>query len=117
MKYLRDLLQEDERPALPGMEYLMKLPRQLLVDDEVIDLGDGRLTLSVVMEQLGRAEGIVEKEATQCAERAKVLWNEQAQFKAQREMCETVATEAAKLYGVGPQELIYDREKKAWVPR
>ena len=117
MRYIHDLLLEEESPALPGMEYMMKLPRQLMVGDEVVDLGDGRLTLSVVMDQLGRAEGITEKEAAQCADRAKVLWDQQAQFRAQREVYERVATAATNLYGVGPQDIIYDREKKAWVPR
>jgi hypothetical protein len=117
MRYIRELLDEEQSPALPGMEYLMKLPRQLMVGESLVDLGDGRLTLSVVMEQLGLAEGMTAKEASQCADRAKVLWNQQEEFRVQREVYEQVATAATKLYGVGPDELIYDREEKAWVPR
>lgn len=117
LQFLRQAKDSVARPCLPGFELAVKIPQQLLIGDEVVDLGDPRLTLQECIEKVTLAEGMVKKEAEAMKSKAEELEIESDQYRAMRESYLLVAAKAWELHHVGPGNLIYDRESKVWAPR
>jgi hypothetical protein len=115
LTYLREILNNDEQPALPGMEDLVKLPQAILIEDEEVVLGDPRLTLAIIMQQVSAASQISEKEAAAYLLRADQLKNEKRRFDDLLAKYQRIVE--INPYHLGAEDLVYDRKKKGFVPR
>lgn len=116
-QFFRQAKDSIARPCLPGFELAVKIPQQLLIGDDVVDLGDPRLTLQELIEKVTLVEGMTKKEAEAMKHKAEELEIESDQYRAMREGYVLVAAKAWDLHHVKPADLIFDRETKFWTPR
>jgi hypothetical protein len=115
MKFWREALEKDAEPALPGLEEYVKIPQSVLIEDEEVVLGDPRLTLAVLIAQTQLASEISAKESAAHLLRADQLHKEHERF-------DKLCSDYKRIveinpYHLGAEDLVYDRQKKGFVPR